>query len=251
MLSLIVYLTPFLLGLVVTIAFIAMISNFRRARKAPYFRIRQQATRRAWRWLLIVILGGAGIIAGINIRRALPPFDLQSLLPATASPAAPPALPSPGAGSPGTPLATRNLIDEPPTITPIPPTATVSPTPFISTIESDVTPPADATLSIMAISSGISANLDPVDEGTTFPVGTPRIYYWVAYENMENGLSWSRVLLLNGTVVRSESEAWERGTEGVAYYWFDAQGGWPTGAYEIQFYIGEQLADSTTYEVIN
>jgi hypothetical protein len=250
MLSLIVYLTPFLLGLVVIIAFIAMISNFRRARQAPYFRIRQQATRRAWRWLLVVILGAAGIIAGIRIRGALPPLDVQSLLPATASPSPPPAL-SPDAGIAGTPLATRNLIDEPPTITPVPPTPTVSPTPFITTIESDVTPPADATLSIMAISSGISANLEPVDAGTTFPVGTPRIYYWVEYENMENGLSWSRVLLLNGTVVRSESEAWERGTEGVAYYWFDAQGGWPTGAYEIQFYIGEQMVDSTTYEVIN
>lgn len=251
MLSLIAYLTPFLLGLVVIVAFFAMISGFRRARQAPYFRIRQQATRQAWRWLLVVILGVAGIVAGLRIQRALPPPDLQSLLPASASPSpTPPAL-SPGTGTPNTPFATRDLIEEPPTITPIPPTATVSPTPFIVTIESNITPPADATLSIMAISSGISANLDPVDAGTTFPVGTPRIYYWVEYENMQDGLSWSRVLLLNGTVVRSESEAWERGAEGVAYYWFDAQGGWPTGAYEIQFYIGDTLVDSMTYEVIS
>jgi hypothetical protein len=249
MLSLIVYLMPFFLAAVALIAAFGVYSNFRRSQTAPYFRIRRKANQAGWRWVLILIIAAAGAYAALRARAAVPTPDLTSFLPATPTAPAtigPDLLASEAIITPTAPAEAG----QPPTITPTaPPEGTA--TPILATIESTVTPPAEAELTITEISSDISSNLTPVNPGTAFPVGTPRIYYWVTFSNMQNGISWSRVLLLDGTVVRSESESWERGTEGTAYYWFDAQGGWPAGAYEVQFYLGDQLADTATYDVIN
>lgn len=249
MLSLIVYLMPFFLAAVALVAAIGVYSNFRRSQTAPYFRIRRKAAQTGWRWALILLVAVGGAYAALRARASLPAPDLASFLPAT--PTAPATI-GPDLLSPEGPITPTAPVEEgaPPTITPTG-APEGSATPFLATIESTVTPPAEAELTITDISSDISSNLTPVNPGTSFPVGTPRIYYWVSFSNMENGLSWSRVLLLNGTVVRSESESWERGTEGTAYYWFDAQGGWPAGSYEVQFYLGDRLADTATYDVIN
>jgi hypothetical protein len=58
---------------------------------------------------------------------------------------------------------------------------------------------------------------------------------------MTDGAAWSRVLLLDRTAVRTETEPWSQGQEGTAYYWFNAQGGWPPGEYVVQFYLGDRL----------
>jgi hypothetical protein len=52
-------------------------------------------------------------------------------------------------------------------------------------------------------------------------------------------------------VVRSESEAWSQGTDGTGFYYFEAQGGWPGGEYEIQFYLGDHLAASAEFAIID
>jgi hypothetical protein len=224
--------------------------NFRRSRQAPYFRLRRSANQIAWRAVLGAVVGMAGILAALRLRQFVPPVDLASLgarFDAAGNEEPPPLVPE----QTDMPIPTGETTAGPPTITPTQPTEAPTTTPVIATIDSQVTPPTNASLMITAVSSGISANLQPVDAGTTFPVGVPRIYYWVEFENMQNGISWSRVLLLNGTVVRTESEAWQQGTEGIAYYWFDAQGGWPLGQYEIRFYLGDQLRASETYEVVN
>ncbi len=251
MLSLVVYIAPFLLGIVALVSLIVAVANFRRVQRAPYYRIRRESSRHAWRWLLILVLAAGGGFAAVQVRQFVPPLDLEELFPP-----APTATPTFGLGALPTlttdpELTPRDIFEGPPTITPTQSPPTLSPTPYIATIESTVTPPADASLTITAVSSGISPNLTPVNVGDTFPVGTARIYFWVEYANMANGMSWSRALLLNGTVVRTESEAWERGSEGIAYYWFDAQGGWPAGSYEVQFYLGDRQVSSATYSVVN
>jgi len=248
--SLLVYVIPYILGLVILIALLGSSANFRRARRAPYFRIRRDAARAAWRWVMICIVALALAVVAIYARRTLPRPSLGSLFLApmeTLSPAVP-MIPS---VTPNPSLTPKNPLFAPPTITPTQPTPTVTPTPFLATVESEVTPPTNATLRVTAISSGISSDLRPVNAATTFPAGLPRLYMWIEYANMANGISWSRVLLLNGVVVRAESELWERGEEGIAYYYFDAQGGWPAGEYEIEFYIGDRLLDSRTFTVVD
>lgn len=251
MISAILSVLPIILGLIAVIALISAFTNFRRGRKAPYFRMRQQATRRAWRWSLILLLTAGGAFAALQSRQLVDPVELSSLLPSqdTATPTF--SLLTLPTATVNTTLTPKSPLEGAPTITPTQGPPTAVPTPYIATIESAVTPPPDASLTVTEVSSGISAELTPVNSGQTFPVGTPRIYYWIEFENMVNGMSWSRALLLNGRVVRTESEAWERGESGTAYYWFDAQGGWPMGAYEVQFFIGDDLVDTATYEVIN
>jgi hypothetical protein len=143
------------------------------------------------------------------------------------------------------------LTEQPPTITPPPPTPTTPPTPLLVTIESQVTPPADAAITLTDISSDISADLRPVNPGRTFPAGIQRIYFFFEFGTMADGMSWSRVLLRNGEVVRSESEEWDRGPEGQAYHVFVAQGGWPGGSYEIRYYAGSRLLTTEVFSIIN
>ncbi len=251
MLSLVVYLIPYVLGVVLLVALIAAYSNFRQSRTSPYFRFRRRAARQAWRWVLIIVVSLAVLGAAIRARTIVPP-------PGRISPFSRPPTPLPTLAQEIAPPRTATsgpmpgeATGVPPTITPTQATPLPSPTSLIATIESDVRPPADASLTITAISSGISPQLTPVNPNTTFPAGTQRIYFWLEFTGMVNGASWSQVLLLNGNVVRSESEAWDHDSEGVAYYWFEAQGGWPAGSYEIRFYVGDDLAASEDFSIVD
>jgi hypothetical protein len=248
MISIAVYAIPFALGAILLVALIRAAVNFRRGRRAPYYRIRRTASTHAWRWVLAAVVLAVGIAASLRLRRLVPPPELPRLFapPPTETAAVSATLPL----SQSLPAVVTSSV-LPPTITPTLPTPTQSPTPYIATIASAVTPPAGAQVLITDISSDISSNLTPVNAGETFPAGIRRLYFWLEFSGMADGVSWSRVLLLNGEVVRSESETWERGAAGTAYYWFEAQGGWPAGSYEVQFFIGDRLIASKTFDVIN
>lgn len=242
MLSLIIYSLPYILGTVLLIALVSSFTNFRRANRAPYFRIRRDATQAAWRWLLVLLVCAGGLYGALSARRTLPPPDLDSLWPSP-----PTATPTFSLLAVATPTLDPNAAPKeplagPPTITPTRPTATPTSTPFITTLQSDVTPPADAAIKITAIASGITTELAPVSVGTKFPIGTPRIYVFFEFSNMADGVSWSRALLRDGSVIFSESEAWSRGERGKTYDWFNAQGGGlSAGNYQVQFYIGDKM----------
>lgn len=245
MLAPIVYLAPYVLGFVALVSLLGAIINFRGARKYRYFRLRRQISTRAWRWTLVFLLALGGVAASLRLRPLFAPFSLRAYFipPPTPTATLPPTFETPRPSATPSPL--------PPTLTPSATPAPPTPTPYLATVQSTVTPPATASLTITAISSGISTNLTPVNAGTTFPAGTPRFYIWLAYSDMVDGLSWSRVLLINSEVVRSESELWEHGAVGTAYYWFEAQGGWPAGHYEVQIYIGERLVASQAFDVVD
>lgn len=252
MLSIIVYAIPFVVGIVLAASLFNAFANFRRARRAPYFRIRRDATRAGWRWMLIGMAAGLAIAAAVTARRYVPAPDLESMPLSNAEPTLPTLelAPSP-MGTPESDAATKDPIAAPPTITPTQPTPSATSTPYIATIESRVTPPANAVIDITAVSSSISSDLRPVNASDEFPVGTPRLYVWLEYDNMADGVSFSRAVLYNGDVLQVRTEPWERGEEGIAYYYFDAQNGWPPGSYEVQFYIGDKLADTQSFSVIN
>ncbi len=256
MLRLFVYIIPYVLSIVLLIAIVNSAANFRRSQRATYFRLRRDATRGAWRWFLIAIASGGAIALSLIARKDIPPpgpdvlqFSPPTSRVTTTSTPETISLPTVTTREPAAP--TKDFIVPPPTIPPTLPTPTITSTAYIATIESQVTPPPNASITITAISSGISASLEPVNTDTEFPAGTPRIYVWIDFQEMADGSSWSRVLRLNGEVIRSESEGWERGADGIAYYFFDAQGGWPTGAYEVTFFIGDKLVTSAQFSIIN
>jgi hypothetical protein len=250
-----VYAIPFVLLGVALIAILNAVTNFRRARRAPYFRIRRDSMQAAWRWCVIALIAALAVIGSIAARDRLLSGDLGTLpLPGISGGGNPtPTLglpPIPTVTSPPA-VSTKDIISAPPTITPTQPTPTITSTPPISTIASRVTASADAILTITAISSGISADLRPLNASLEFAAGIPRIYVWIEYSNLADGVSWSRVLLRNGALLISETELWERGTEGVAYYFFDSETGWGAGSYEVQFYIGATLASSKAFSIID
>jgi len=251
-LSIVVNAIPFILGVILLLSLINVYTNFRRARRAPYFRVRRNAAGVAWRWLLIGMAAGGGIAASIAARQYVPSAGSIRLPELPAVPTATPTIDIMlSSATPAEGVPTKDIFAVPPTITPTQPTPTATQTPFIVTIESQVTPPADTTIAITAISSGISASLQPINANTQFPVSMPRFYIWLEYDNMADGVSWSRVLIRNGGVLRSESEAWDRAEKGVVYYYFDAPNGWPAGSYEVQIYIGDKVAASQKFEIID
>lgn len=252
-LSLLVYFVPYILSLVALGSLLGLYINFRRVQQAPYFRIRREASRASWRWTIILVLSLVAIAAAIYTRQYVPPPNTINL------PSMPGAVPITNTAdlpviptlTPNQSLTPKNPLAEPPTITPTQPTPTVTPTPYIATIESVVTPPADATITITAVSSGISTNRTPVGASDTLPVGLTQIYVWFDYENMEDGSSWSWAILVNDTLVITDSRAWTFGEEGTGWWGFPAQGGWGPGDYEIQVYIGDRLVDAYGFMVVD
>jgi len=242
--SLLVYVAPYVLGLVLIVALVTAAGDFGRARSAPYFRIRRDSSRAGWRWVLVAVLCGGGLFGVLSIRGSYGPPDLTQLFPTPDLSASAtfylPGSPQPTAG-PGSPQPTSPALPGAPTITPTLPPTTPSATPFITTIEAPVTSSPDAAIKLDTISTGISPSLQPVDPGTFFSSGQTRIYFFISFSNMSNGESWSRALLLDGKVIRTVTEAWNQGEKGNAYYWFEAQGGFPQGSYQAQFYVGDKM----------
>ncbi len=248
MLSLLVAIAPYVLGVVALVALVGIFGNFNRARSAPYFRIRRDAASAGWRWVVIGVVSAAGIFGALQARRSLPPPNFGSLFPPAQQ--GNPTFDVNSALSATSPAgaATHNPLESPPTITPTQPTPSEAPTAFIATIPSQITPSGNAAIKIDSVATAISASLQPVNPGTFFSAGIPRLYIFFSYSDMTNGMSWARAVVIDGKVVRSETEAWQRGTSGSAYYYFEAPGGgWPKGSYQVQFYIGDKLAAEASF----
>jgi len=242
------------LGLAVVLAVVNTGRNFYRSRRAPYFVLRRAAVVRAGRWAVVVLGAGAALAVLMRVRpptlaEATPRAPAIIIEATSPSPVGTPALPA-------SPSSTPEVVAESgadptgssPTRVPSP-----TPSPLFVTRESDVTPQVDASMSITAIATGIDANFLPEDPGSTFEAETPRLYVFYDFEGMTDGASWSGVLLVDGQVFEEASfdQLWSLGSEGTNLYrWFDRDGGWPAGEYEIRFFIGDRLADSVTFRLV-
>ncbi len=146
-----------------------------------------------------------------------------------------------------TPPATPTTTSTPsrtatPTITPTQ-TQTLKPALVSTTVlESSVTPGANASISITAISTQISGDFGPVDPATTFKAGFSRVYFFVNFSGMQSGVLWRRELIFNDQVIQRLSYLWGREQDGNAYFFFGQEGGFKTGKYEIRVFIGESEA---------
>jgi hypothetical protein len=250
MLAIVMTAAPFLLGAIGLFSLFKAAQNFRQYRKASYFTVRRDSIRAAWRWLFILILALIAIAIVLRVQKSalltVLTTDLASrvtLTPTLGLLAMPTATLDPS-------LTPKDPLSGPPTTTPTRPAPTPSPTQFIVTAQSSVTPSAGARLEITAIAAAISADLMPVNPGRRLPAGSTRVYIFIAHEDLRNGVSWSQALIYNGRVIRASTERWSWGDEdGQGYYYFEAPAGWPAGSYEVQLYIGDRLAASQTYEL--
>jgi hypothetical protein len=162
------------------------------------------------------------------------------------------------ASTPPTATATET---QTPSVTPTPtstatptltPTVTSTPTPTptlpgsinLTPPPSALQPPPGALVEIVAASD--SAEGLPL---THFEPGTRRIFSFITFEGMRNGITWSRVLIRDGVPIQGGTYPWALGEAGDSFFFFGREGGYPPGNYEVRLFLGEAEVNRLTFTV--
>ena len=260
--------------LIITVALLALglllfllsLRLFRRSRTDVFWRRRRDAGQRGWRTLVfssvLIVLSVLSclftiVAAIVNQNNSTPaPTDVviepsPSLLPNTTPTAT---------ETPAVPVSTEVPVQTPapmlPVDTPTPvvivitatPASTPSETPFptytplVTPLVSDVTPLPNASIRITALDDQISDALTPVNPRAAFRAGTTRIYLFVEFTGMAQGVLWRRELYRDGQKIDGNSYLWGLETDGTGYFFFGNDSGFPPGNYEIRLYIGSDPA---------
>jgi hypothetical protein len=212
-----------------------------RARRAPFYAARGAALQRVRRWALVALLM---VVVALNLLVVAP--RLARILGRPEEPAGD--TPTPTVVVTCTSCPTRT-----PTVTPTRrPTATP---PFIPTPTSKVRLPESAATPLPdAVPAGEGAHItvitlaaerdeagQPVDPGAEFPPGDHRVYLFISYEGMANGVAWTFAIYRDGELVDSATQMWEWGPAGKTYLYFKPPGGYEPGMYEMQVFVEERL----------
>ena len=266
------------LFLLAVILMVLALQQLRRGRRGPYWRLRRQASQRGGVLFLIsiamfVITFGIAFYSGLAAIafRGIDDFfaGRSSGLAGVVVPTLTPTLeftetatPTPTATATQTPTevptltaaatATATLTDTPtatltatPTATPTP-TLTFTPSPTVDSVL-QLTPPApgiaarsSARINITAADEVVSSNQTPVEPRTVFNAGIERIYLFMSYSDMDDGVVWSRVLYRDGQPVQGRAYLWSLGEEGSSFFFFGNEAGYPPGDYEARLYLGDE-----------
>jgi hypothetical protein len=265
----------FLLALLL---FVLALQQLRRGRRGPYWRIRRRASQRGGILFLISVgmfaitfalafysglaaIAFRGLDDFINRRPSgltgvIVPSDTPTLdVTLTDTPTAthtqtattvPTVTAQPTATSTATSTSTSVPTETPPaTHTP---TATNTPTPT-PTVDSvlQLIPPAPgipaqpgAMVRITAADSAISANNTPIQPTTTFESGIARIYLFVSFQDMDDGVAWSRVLYRDNQPIQGQAYLWSQGADGSSFFFFGNEDGYEPGDYQVRLFLGEE-----------
>jgi len=218
-----------------------VISQLVRARRAPYYALRREALGRARRWLLAAL-----ILEAVAVLLLIGGMYLVIALRAPSPPPAPTSTPPPPPTA--TPRPTRT-----PTVTPTRrPTATPpfipTSTPAIPLPESALSPlpsavPAreGARIAVITLAADKTDSGEPVDPGTEFPPGGHRVYLFVSYEGMTNGVAWTFVVYHEGKLLDQTTQLWEWGEKGRTYLYYQPPQGYEPGIHEMAIFIESHL----------
>ncbi|MBI1259155.1 MAG: hypothetical protein GC204_16925 [Chloroflexi bacterium] len=152
-----------------------------------------------------------------------------------------PTIPTPSATF--TASATATFI---PTLSPTPNFAVVlNLTPIFNTTPRPARP--GFRLSLDSATDGVDA--DGQAPGHEFKAGIKRVYLFMSFGSMENGVAWSRVLYRDGQPIQGNTLLWSLGASGSSYFFFGDETGYVAGAYEVRLYVGEQEVSRFSFEV--
>lgn len=291
------FLSTLIIGLcaIAGLLFLLSLTQLRRGRTSPYWRMRRAAGQRGGQLFLLsmalfvlafilAFFGGFLDFALDQQNSPAPTADVQGTVDAAVSIAiaetstalfeqllgAPTvgtptagASPTPSTGTPTAHAATTTptaTITASPTATATPtatvtPSATPSPAPtFASSI--NLTPPPnslpaadDAQISITALSDEINADWTAPDIKTTFPASTRRIYVFVEFAGMADGVGYVRALYHNGAVIQASAHIWRSGASGATFFFFGSANGYPSGSYEIRLLLNGTTAASAAFTI--
>ena len=207
-----------------------------------YSRLRQRQSAQAWQR----ILTGSLMLAVSGWLFTFGEQSIYRVFPVTPTPS---------------PTATASLTPSPtlsPTITLTPsltPTLQFSLTPTPTSIprlpqsisslfESSVTPDPGTAFSPLTFSRTLDVetyNLGGV--GATFANPVGQIYATFSYDQMLPGVQWTAIWYREGELVNFETLPWNGGTGGLGFTeWTASAEEWTPGFYQVQIFVGEELA---------
>jgi hypothetical protein len=264
---------PFSVGIAFILALLLLLVSlrlFRRSRTDVFWRRRRDAGRRGWRLFVLafVFFGFSAVLCAATLLMTLV-FDhndtsepdlvvstgiqfveeISPTPPDTAILPADQSTPPPNPTGTLSPAFPNNPLTTPPdtvvviiTTTPIL-TSTETPfptfTPDFPPLQSSVTPLPGASIRITALDDEISDTFTPINPRTVFQPGTTRIYLFVEFSNMLQGVLWKRHLYRNGELIDGNAYLWGPESEGIAYFFFGNPDGLEPGDYEIRLFIGD------------
>lgn len=270
-------LLPYLIGGLFSLAlalFLLSLYHLRRGRTGQYWRLRRQAGQFGGKLFLtslalfivtlaLAFYSGLAAIAfrGINnlfapetpVLRgvALPtasPTDMDTPSPTavisatptfTVTPTPTPTIPTPEASPTPTPTATLTAtITQTPTVT-LTPTATYESVLRLTPPFSARHPRPDARIQITAADDAVSSTQTPLQPRTTFNAGVKRIYLFMNYQAMDDGVAWTRVLYRDGVPVQGQAYLWSMGESGAGFFFFGSDDGYLPGSYEARIYLDD------------
>jgi hypothetical protein len=267
---------------VAAVAFLLSLQQLRRGRTGPYWRIRRAAGQRGGQLFLfsVALFGIAGALALFSGLADLAYQRLTNTLNSNSD--APKGVVLPSLTPPGlftstptasiTPTPTATITATATRLTETPrPSATVEPsatltatlTPSLTftptvTFESVLAltpalsqqqPRSGASIEIMAAAASISAQETPVEPTRQFPAGVQRIYLFIDFQRMDDGVSWSRVLFRDGVPIQGQSYLWSLGEEGSSYFFFGSDEGYPAGEYEARLFLSDTTVSQFTFSI--
>jgi hypothetical protein len=252
------YLTGATLGLALLL-FLVSFRLFRRSRNDVYWRKRRDAGQRGWRIFVLgsvlIVVSGVSCLLTILAATVWNKDDGKPAATSVADQATPTAT-LPGSLTPSTPSTaiptpaqTATPVVVIVTTTPVfTPTETPFPTftPYVTPPTSAVTPLPNARIAITALDDQISSASTPLNPRTTFDAGIKRLYLFIEFENMEQGVMWTRSLYRDGELVESGSYLWGLNTDGTTYFFFGNETGFEPGSYEVRLFIGDAPTPAST-----
>ncbi len=102
-----------------------------------------------------------------------------------------------------------------------------------------VTPRPNARLTITGLDTQVSDEGEPVEARTEFPAGISRIYYFVRFNFMGQGVVWKRYLYYQGEPIVGGEYLWGPRMSGYTYFFFGSDTGFVPGEYEIRLFIDD------------
>ncbi len=251
------YLTGAALGLAL-LMFLVSFRLFRRSRTDVYWRKRRDAGQRGWR----IFVAGAVLIliSGVSCVLTLLTATLwnDDDNPPTATRVAGQMTPTEDRSGSPTPSESETAPTPAQTATPVVVIVTATPaftptetpfptfTPYVTPPTSAVTPLPNARIGITALDDQISSASTPINPRTTFEAGIKRIYLFIEFQSMAQGVLWTRSLYRDGELVESGSYLWGLNTDGTNYFFFGNDAGFEPGSYEVRLFIGETTTPSST-----
>ncbi len=139
-------------------------------------------------------------------------------------------------------------VTETPSITP-PPSATFA-------VMLRLTPPSSARpasdnahINLIAADDEVTSNATPLESQSVFAPGIKRIYLFMNFQDMENGVAWTRILFRDDVPIQGQAYLWSMGSEGSGYFFFGNDAGYDTGRYEVRIYLRDEVVSQFPFSI--